>query len=447
MDEVLDADTLSSIQASFEEKCANVFANADAMEYASFEDIIGQHSQFDNNYFDGGTEWNDDIESDTEQIEVQMGNALRFIDIAEEKAVAWPNYITNFDNCELRAVMCCFTGQRFPDADIEMNAEVCALDLSEASKSNHLEQGIAVYDTEPGAYCNGFAWSDAPHHVTNRYKANTLFHVSMIDGTFNNGYVENIPGAPMCACLEQMPSVSNSECTEPDVHETFSISYKPDTKDVEISFSGADISFKSCEDNLLDYHQQLRGDSDISTHITENCTGPTQDALNSAFYTPGTPEALMDPSKWHQVVGKGDYFKNPTTETQFRALIGSYPDYKLIRRLCKWCSTSHQDIYYKRITEIPGMEELDFLDLFMDNWFDSISNTLNVDFELYGSLEDAETGQNKWTFCNYNDPTVGFPRDCGPTGYKASQWNAMSRYRGQSHWAFSVEVDGPQLAF
>jgi len=175
----------------------------------------------------------------------------------------------------------------------------------------------------------------------------------------------------------------------------------------------------------------------------------TEDILNSVFYTPGTPEDLADPNKWYQVVGKGDYFKSPTTETQFRALVGFYPEYKLIRRLCKWCSVSHQDIFYKRITEIPSMEELDFLDLFTDNWFESANNTLNVDFELYSSLEDVEAGLNKWTFCNYDSPQVGFPRDCGPTSYKALQWNTMSRSKGQDHWAFFVETDpdGPQLAF
>ena len=65
-------------------------------------------------------------------------------------------------------------------------------------------------------------------------------------------------------------------------------------------------------------------------------------------------------------------------------------------------------------------------DLFANNWFDShkgMSNVLNKDFELYSSEADALKGANKWKFCNYDDPGVGFPRDCGKTGGIGGQWN------------------------
>ena len=37
-------------------------------------------------------------------------------------------------------------------------------------------------------------------------------------------------------------------------------------------------------------------------------------------------------------------------------------------------------------------------------------------------MDDLKSGSNKWSYCNYNDPDVGFPRDCGPNGYIANTW-------------------------
>merc|ERR1711907_696176 len=43
------------------------------------------------------------------------------------------------------------------------------------------------------------------------------------------------------------------------------------------------------------------------------------------------------------------------------------------------------------------------------------------------------------TFCNYNDPGIGFPRDCGPTGFSGSQWNSKNR-GGKRNWAYFVRM-------
>jgi uncharacterized protein (DUF1501 family) len=46
-------------------------------------------------------------------------------------------------------------------------------------------------------------------------------------------------------------------------------------------------------------------------------------------------------------------------------------------------------------------------------------------FDIYSSLADALAEENAWTYCNGNDKGIGFPRDCGPTGYHAGQWNSL----------------------
>jgi len=98
---------------------------------------------------------------------------------------------------------------------------------------------------------------------------------------------------------------------------------------------------------------------------------------------------------------------------------------QIVRRVCPTCSASHRDIYYRRLTGMP--DDFDLLDTLMNNWFDT-DNKLDVDFALYSTYLDAYYDTNRWTFCNFNDPGIGFPRDCGPYGQVNSNWN--SYYRG-----------------
>ena len=77
----------------------------------------------------------------------------------------------------------------------------------------------------------------------------------------------------------------------------------------------------------------------------------------------------------------------------------------------------------------------------MVNTWSSSNNVLNVDFELYSTLEDLENGDNRWTYCNYDDGGVGFPRDCGPTGHVPGQWTPA-----QSDTEFSILVHSDNSA-
>ena len=78
--------------------------------------------------------------------------------------------------------------------------------------------------------------------------------------------------------------------------------------------------------------------------------------------------------------------------------------------------------YYKRVTPLP--DNFNAYNIFTDTWA-STDNVLNTDFELYFSLDDLKQESNKWAFCNYDDPGVGFPRDCGPTSGVPSLWFSM----------------------
>ena len=82
----------------------------------------------------------------------------------------------------------------------------------------------------------------------------------------------------------------------------------------------------------------------------------------------------------------------------------------IVRRVCPGCSNSHKDVYYRRLTPMP--DDFDLLDTLMNNWFDE-DNAHNVDFAIYSTHLDAYYDTHRWTFCNFNDAGIGFPRDCG----------------------------------
>ena len=47
-------------------------------------------------------------------------------------------------------------------------------------------------------HCHGLAWTSDEYDTYSRYKGNNLFYVSMYDHMHQRGYVEEIPGMPMC---------------------------------------------------------------------------------------------------------------------------------------------------------------------------------------------------------------------------------------------------------
>ena len=77
---------------------------------------------------------------------------------------------------------------------------------------------------------------------------------------------------------------------------------------------------------------------------------------------------------------------------------------------------------YKRISPIPS--GFNAYKIFTYTWA-SVYNKLNVDFEIYDTLADLKSGLGKWQFCNYDDPDIGYPRDCGKTSAVADHWFSM----------------------
>lgn len=409
--------------------------------------------QWDNNYFDGGTSWNDETETATESLHSgDAGSILRTWKYhASNKIISWPTtdpnnvyYGKNWDNCESRVAMCCFTDTRLTTA-LPVNADVCSHDLHKSRDSNHINRGFAIFhEYEEKAYCTGFSWEEDENSHSARYKGNALFYTSMYHNLYENGFVENIPSSPLCACVEQMATVTKSDCVEVSASETYSFTFGDTDLNGELE---VDVSYGTCAtDDLVAHYESMATEEEVAEltteHIVNDCSEENTKFANENYYVPGSMPEIADPTEWTLIVGKGKMYSPPVGETAFRNAIEASPN-KIIRRVCKYCDSTHKDIYYKRLTDIPSAEEYDFLANFMDDWFSTPSNLLGVDFELYSSYEDAIAGVGNWTFCNYDDHGEGFPRDCGPTGKKSNNWNSYRRsnWRSDTH-AFFVEKQG-----
>jgi hypothetical protein len=97
-------------------------------------------------------------------------------------------------------------------------------------------------------------------------------------------------------------------------------------------------------------------------------------------------------------------------------------------RFCDGCDDSHKTIVYRRLTPLPASQS--FGDLVFKTW-SSENNRLGENFEMYGSLKDARRQRNEWSFCNYDDENIGFPRDCGKKEAVLFQWNAIAQPEGK----------------
>lgn len=231
-----------------------------------FKKINDEGHEFDNNYFDGGTYLNGEYERE----KVGSGFDEVYDNVAQTQLITFPEDTVekNFDNCKAQSVMCCWVQDRQDDndgnceeddcknADPADNTNVCYQDLAKGKRSSHVKGGYAVFsrtEDEGAAHCHGFAWDANKKSTDYRYRGNLLFYVSMYDHLSTRGYVREIPGAPMCGCVEKMPVVEESDCTEfKSVTETYTFTFKPGRKSRFARITDVDIEYEACTNNELE---------------------------------------------------------------------------------------------------------------------------------------------------------------------------------------------------
>jgi hypothetical protein len=84
--------------------------------------------------------------------------------------------------------------------------------------------------------------------------------------------------------------------------------------------------------------------------------------------------------------------------------------------------------YYQRLTL---RDSFNLYSNLAETWA-SANNRINTDFRMYSTHADLVAGRNPWQFCNYDDPGVGYPRDCAPERETPCLW---------------TEFHGPELPY
>lgn len=185
--------------------------------------VTNKGHQFDKEYYDGNTYWNEEYQTQLDRIVPDLdANKLErdaevvddlYETVAERIPMEWPSHIENFEDCKIRAAMCCWVSDRQAgdnngncntpydtncvDADPGDNTDLCAVDMARSgTDSNHVNDGIALFsgNTEGPTHCHGMAWGLDDMEASARYKGNNLFYISMYDHMYQRGYVRNVPG-------------------------------------------------------------------------------------------------------------------------------------------------------------------------------------------------------------------------------------------------------------
>ena len=196
-------------------------------------------AQFIELYYAGRGSWNEETETllfpstgdsdDPESpVNVLKKDAYKVNDyklISERNVFKMPE-LQQFDPsvCRAHAAQCCWPRDRQAkdnngncnvaydtncvDRDAGDNTDLCYNELDKAPYVNGIDaNGFSTYGEEGPIHCHGFAWSSDEQETTARFKANALYFVSMFDHMYTRGYVENIPGSPMCGCVEHVSSL------------------------------------------------------------------------------------------------------------------------------------------------------------------------------------------------------------------------------------------------
>jgi len=260
------------------ELCKAAYENTD-LEF-TFEDITLNGFQFNNEYYSGGTKWNYEIENNDgdNRLRIDAGRVKTvYENEAQNNLITLPMDLPAFnpsdvDKCELNAAFCCWVQDRQAgdnngncktpyesnciDRDPGDNANLCYVEHNKGAVSTHIAGGFSIYgdvkrnieNIEGPVHCHGFAWADDETDNISAFKGNNLFYVSMYDHMHQRGYVRNVPGAPMCACAENMPVVTRSDCTELDVTETFEFSWSTSSTSFTATLDEVnDIDFNACQ--------------------------------------------------------------------------------------------------------------------------------------------------------------------------------------------------------
>jgi len=243
---LIDGHSDSDVRDRIQGICSSAYPKA-----IKYEKLLDEEKQFVEEFFDGGNKWNYEVD---EAAGPNLAKDASRITIATEKfdgnrAIAFPD-VHNFEGCELRAAMCCYVAARDADYEPEDNSDACYMDFSKSRQSSHVRDGYSLYpgDSEGNLACHGFAWGNDSGLAGAAFKGNTLFDVALKHSLYTSKEVEELPGAPMCGCVESMPVVSRADCTATEVTQTIAIQYSASSGEFTAEATITSVQHSDCGD-------------------------------------------------------------------------------------------------------------------------------------------------------------------------------------------------------
>lgn len=171
--------------------------------------------------------------------------------------------VPTLNGCENQAMMCCFGRDRQSNDDNgNCNDNDCD-NADPADNSNLCKIGTVPFpgEEEGDIHCHGIAWASDTNDFTAQLKYNNWWYVSMFDHMYQRGYVEHLLAGnqaaidkvgvdflpPMCGCMEDMPVVSRSDCTQIDATQKFVVNLDDDMLLYAEPQGDLQVAFNQCQ--------------------------------------------------------------------------------------------------------------------------------------------------------------------------------------------------------
>merc|ERR1740121_783812 len=226
-----------------------------------FEKAISSEPQVVREFIDGGTVLNYERDSEGDSLARDGAGILDADHYTADRLLAWPAHHA-LERCDVGAAMCCWVDSRGAGA-LAANSDVCYVDLRASRRTAHVAGGYSVYGDTAGAgtaRCHGFAWGTDAGSAGDALKGNALFKVGFMDHLYDDlqGNVEQIPGAPLCGCLDRMPVVTQAACTKvTDATSTVDVTYTKATSTYSAKYNMGTIEYADCGSDLNTYYKEL----------------------------------------------------------------------------------------------------------------------------------------------------------------------------------------------
>ena len=277
---LLGAQSQEEARKKMEEICTNALDKRHPKKL-EFGNISNRGREHDSEFFNGGTSWN---AGELQQLGKGSfrGSGARRIDMydrqSKRRVLKWPEELPSLSACQANAAMCCWpVNQKAPvsadgsvdcdpiDGEIDCNiasaanaknissipnnsgnTDVCLVDLSKSHSSTGFKDGLTIFPNNTSAYCSGVAWENGKNYWNSFAKGNLLFQSSMVLMK-EKGHEKNLPSAPMCGCIEQMPIVTRADCIEAYSTARFIFQFRSTVPELRASVSKHLIQYRECK--------------------------------------------------------------------------------------------------------------------------------------------------------------------------------------------------------